>query len=118
TPASVPPTTSTSPLTSETIVAGTAVPGTATDTMDIDLSHRDTYTNNAYSYTIEYPKGWSIDDDDPTEIIIMPPSASPSIPVPWLVVSIRDESFPSSVTLNQVTTKALREARQSSRKDN
>lgn len=94
--------------------------GTTTGSIDINLSQLETYTNDAYSYTIRYPKEWEIDDADPREIQFTPPSPSSSVSrlSSSLGVYIEDENVPSSTSLDRLTTNGLRDIRQYNRDQN
>jgi hypothetical protein len=74
---------------------------TAMQSMEMDLSDRETYSNDSYPYTIEYPGEWRVDETDPTEVSF----TSPSTPGE-LTVYLR-EGAPSSVTLEQATDQFL-----------
>lgn len=60
------------------------------DGAELDLSTRETYTNDSYAYTIEYPASWAIDDTDSTSVTI-------GSRVGALVVEVM-EDVPSSLT--------------------
>lgn len=97
--------TATSQPTAGGTTAGTT--GTATGSMDIDLSNRETYRSSSYPYTIEYPAGWQVDETDPTEVSFTSRSTPSELTV-YLA-----EGAPSSVTLEQVTAQFLRGYQQS-----
>jgi hypothetical protein len=82
-----------------------------TGSMDIDLSDRETYTNDTYSYTIEYPTGWSTTDTDPTSVTFSSSGAPAN-----LQVSIT-EDIPSSTTLQSATSEFLSGYKQSAEQD-
>jgi hypothetical protein len=90
---------------------GTAGSGMTTGSMDIDLSDRETYTNDTYSYTIEYPTGWSTTDTDPTSVTFSSSGAPAN-----LQVSIT-EDIPSSTTLQSATSEFLSGYKQSAEQD-
>lgn len=81
--------------------AGTAELGTATGSMDIDLSERETYENDDYAYTVEYPTEWNVDDSDPTSVSFTA-SASPST-----MTVLAQEGAASSSTLDQAAENFL-----------
>ena len=90
---------------------GTAGSGTTTGSMDIDLSDRETYTNDTYSYTIEYPTEWSTTDSDPSSVSF----TSSGVPAN-MQVSIT-EDIPSSTTLQSATSEFLSGYKQSAEQD-
>lgn len=106
----VPMTSSTSSSLTSTAM-GTAGSGMTTGSMDIDLSDRETYTNDTYSYTIEYPTGWSTTDTDPTSVTFSSSGAPAN-----LQVSIT-EDIPSSTTLQSATSEFLSGYKQSAEQD-
>lgn len=106
----VPVTSSTSSSLTSTAM-GTAGSGMTTGSMDIDLSDRETYTNDTYSYTIEYPTGWSTTDTDPTSVTFSSSGAPAN-----LQVSIT-EDIPSSTTLQSATSEFLSGYKQSAEQD-
>jgi len=115
TQAAVPMTSSTSSSSLTSTAMGTADSGMATGSMEIDLSDRETYTNDTYSYTIEYPTGWSTTDTDPTSVTFSPSSASANAPAN-LHVNIT-EDIPSSTTLQSATSEFLSGYKQSAEQD-
>jgi hypothetical protein len=84
----------------------------AIGSMDIDLSDRETYTSDSYSYTIEYPTGWSVTETDPTSVSFIAPSSPASLGV------FVSEDAPSSATLDKATAMFLRGYKQSAAQDN
>lgn len=78
--------------------AGTA---TTARSMEMDISDRETYSNDSYPYTIEYPNEWRIDETDPTEIAFTSPSTPGELDV---YVS---EGAPPSMTLERATDQFL-----------
>src|SRR5699024_10339290 len=103
---------STNASSSTSSVANTTGAGMTTGSMNVDLSERETYTNDTYSYTIEYPAGWSTTDTDPTSV-----SFSSSDTPANMRVSLT-EDIPSSATLQSAVSKFLTSYKQSAEQDN
>lgn len=59
-----------------------------------DLSARETYVNDRYTYTIDYPAGWSVDASDPSSVTIESQGGV-------LLASVMDD-IPSSITTEEI----------------
>ncbi|UPM43428.1 hypothetical protein [Halocatena salina] len=86
----VPTATATPPSAADTWPTGTVTEGETAP----DFSTRETYTNDRYAYTIEYPMGWVVDATDPTAVTI-------GSNVGALVVEVM-EDVPSSLTVSDI----------------
>lgn len=93
--------TATARPTSATTAAETAAMATTMQSMQMDLSDRETYSSDSYPYTIEYPTEWRVDETDPTEVSFTSPAT------PGELTIYISEDAPSSVTLEQATDQFL-----------
>lgn len=106
------PQTTSPPSTDQSTAGGSSGPGMVTGSMNIDLSDHETYTNDTYSYTIEYPAGWSVTDTDPTSVSF----TSQNVPAS-MQVSLTEDA-PSSATLDKIIAKFLSGYKQSAKQNN
>ena len=113
TPAPTPsatPMPSTSSETAGPTEIGTAGVGTFSGMMDVDLSNPQTYTNDAYFYTIEYPSAWEVSDTRPSTVSITSSSSIAS-----LLILVQENM--SSTSLDQATSNVLRGYSQSTNQE-
>lgn len=92
-----------------TPTATTTPSSTATTTMssgELVLSPRSGYTNDTYSYRIDYPQVWNVDESLPQQVEIA------NLDGDGIRISVFDEQYSSS-TLEEVVDESLANSRQS-----